>query len=95
MTITLDDVNKAAGLGYLKINSEEADHYLKNLQQILELANQMEVVDTESIPATAHCFDVKQRLRSDEVTEANARDDLQKLTQYIQSALYCVPPVIE
>lgn len=95
MTITINDVNKAAELASLKISEEEAKNYLKNLQQILELAKQMNAVDTESIPAAAHCFDIKQRLRSDEVTEPNARDHLQQLSQYVQSALYCVPPVIE
>lgn len=95
MTITLDDVNKVAGLASLKIDEKEAIHYLENLQDILKLANQMTTVDTESIPAVAHCFDVIQRLRPDKVTEANHRDRLQQLTEHVQSGLYCVPPVIE
>lgn len=95
MTITLDDVNKVAKLASLKINDEEAAHYLENLQGILKLANQMDAVETESIQAIAHCFDVPQCLRSDEVTETNQRDRLQQLTEQVQSGLYCVPPVIE
>ncbi|MES2142165.1 MAG: Asp-tRNA(Asn)/Glu-tRNA(Gln) amidotransferase subunit GatC [Pseudomonadota bacterium] len=95
MTITLEDVNKAAELANLQINEEEAGYYLKNLQQILELANQMKTVDTKSVQAAAHCFDIQQRLRPDVVNEPNARDRLQKLTPYTQSGLYCVPPVIE
>ena len=95
MTITLDDVNKVAGLASLKIDEKEAAHYLENLQGILKLANQMATVDTESIPAVAHCFDVIQRLRPDKVTETNARERLQQLTTHVQAGLYCVPPVIE
>lgn len=95
MTITLDDVNKVAGLASLKIDGEETKHYLENLQGILKLANQMETVDTKSIQAVAHCFEIKQRLRPDKVTETNARDRMQQLTDSVQSGLYCVPPVIE
>ncbi|MDQ8040158.1 MAG: Asp-tRNA(Asn)/Glu-tRNA(Gln) amidotransferase subunit GatC [Rickettsiella sp.] len=95
MTITLDDVNKVAELASLKIDKEEAKHYLENLQSILKLANQMETVDTESIQAIAHCFDIKKRLRPDKVTETNSRDYMQQLTESVQSGLYCVPPVIE
>jgi aspartyl-tRNA(Asn)/glutamyl-tRNA(Gln) amidotransferase subunit C len=95
MTITLDDVNKVAKLASLKINEAEAAHYLENLQGILELANQMEAVATESIQAVAHCFDVPQSLRNDEVTETNQRNRLQQLTEHVQSGLYLVPPVIE
>lgn len=95
MTITLDDVNKVARLASLKIDEKEAIHYLENLQDILKLANQMATVNTESIPAIAHCFDVIQRLRPDKVTETDHHNHLQQLTEHIQSGLYCVPPVIE
>ncbi|MES2998357.1 MAG: Asp-tRNA(Asn)/Glu-tRNA(Gln) amidotransferase subunit GatC [Pseudomonadota bacterium] len=95
MTISLDDVNKVARLASIRITEKEADHYLKNLQGILKLAKQMEAVDTESIQPVAHCFEVIQRLRADKVTETNQRDSLQQLTHYVQSGLYCVPPVIE
>ncbi len=95
MTIILDDVNKVAALASLKINPKEANHYLKNLQEILKLANQMDTVDTDAIPAVAHCFDVIQRLRPDRVTETNTRERLQQLTTHVQAGLYCVPPVIE
>lgn len=95
MMITLDDVKKVAKLASLKITEDEAAHHLQNLQGILKLANQMETVATESIQAVAHCFDLQQYLRSDEVTEINQRDRLQQLTKQIQSGLYCVPPVIE
>lgn len=95
MTITIDDVTKVAKLASLKINEEEATHYLENLQNILKLANQMETVATESIEAVAHCFYLPQCLRSDEVTEINQRNRLQQLSQQIQSGLYCVPPVID
>lgn len=95
MTITLNDVNKVAKLACLRITEEEAMHYLENLQGILKLAKQMETVNTEAIQPVAHCFDIKQRLRPDKVTERNQREQLQQLTQYVESGLYCVPPVIE
>lgn len=95
MTITLNDVNKVAALASLKITDREANHYLENLKGILQLASQMETVDTNTIPAVAHCFDLPQRLRADKVTEVNLRKRLQQLTEQVQSGFYIVPPVIE
>jgi aspartyl-tRNA(Asn)/glutamyl-tRNA(Gln) amidotransferase subunit C len=95
MTITLDDVTKVANLARISIDEKEALHYLENLQEILKLANQMEKVNTESVQAVAHCFDITQRLRPDEITEPDQHERLQQLTQEVQAGLYIVPPVIE
>ena len=43
----------------------------------------------------AHPLDVAQRLRPDEVTEADARDHYQENAPSVQDGLYLVPKVIE
>jgi aspartyl-tRNA(Asn)/glutamyl-tRNA(Gln) amidotransferase subunit C len=95
MTISRDDVHKVAQLASLHVEESELPRYQKNLQEILDLAKQMETVDTESIEPIAHCFEIAQRLRRDCVTETNQRDTLQALTPHVESGLYSVPPVIE
>ncbi len=95
MVLTLEDVNKIADLARIKIDSAEAKRYLKSLQDIFQLASQMDAVETSSIPAVAHPFGIPQRLRADKVTEIVPGNDLQRLSQHTQAGLYCVPPVIE
>jgi aspartyl-tRNA(Asn)/glutamyl-tRNA(Gln) amidotransferase subunit C len=95
MSITLDDVHKVAELANLHIEEIEAMLYLKNLQEILKLATQIDKVDTGSTQAIAHSFDTNQRLRLDKITEKNQRDQLQQLSSHVQAGLYIVPAVIE
>lgn len=95
MTISRDDVHKVAQLARLRIEESELTSYQKNLQEILDLAEQMKTVNTESIEPVAHCFDITQRLRQDCVTQTNQRETLQALTSHVESGLYSVPPVIE
>lgn len=95
MAITFDDITKVAKLANLAISKQEALHYLENLQEILKLVNQMKMVDTESILPVAHCFDIAQRLRPDEISETDQRDRLQQLSENVSAGLYIVPPVIE
>jgi len=43
----------------------------------------------------SHALDVVQRLRPDEVTETDRRDDFQKGAPAVENGLYLVPKVIE
>jgi aspartyl-tRNA(Asn)/glutamyl-tRNA(Gln) amidotransferase subunit C len=95
MSISLEDVNKIAGLAKIKINHEEACHYLKSLQDIFKLANQMDAIETHSVQPIAHPFGITQRLRQDKVTEVVHRKDFQQLTDHTEAGLYCVPIVLE
>ena len=55
----------------------------------------MQSVNTDSVAPLAHPLDVTQRLREDEVTESNRRDELQQLAPEVEEGLYLVPKVIE
>ena len=43
----------------------------------------------------AHPLDMSQRLRVDEVSEINQREEYQKNTEHTESGFYKVPKVIE
>jgi len=93
--VTHEDVIKFADLAKIAIDEKQIDHYLKSLQSILDLAGQMEVVDTTSVQPVAHPFGITQRLRPDKITEIVHRGDFQKLTKHTEAGLYCVPLVLE
>jgi len=65
------------------------------MTDILGLIDQMQSVNTDNVEPLAHAFDAVQRLRKDEVTESNHRDELQKIAPETDQGLFLVPKVIE
>ncbi len=95
MALDKSEVEKIAHLARLHISESEADEVTKRIIDILALIDQMQSVDTDAVEPLAHPLDVVQRLRADEVTEQDHRDDLQTLAPDKQDGLYLVPKVIE
>ena len=95
MAFDKSEVEKIAHLARLHINEAETDEVTKRITDILALIDQMQSVDTDGVEPLAHPLDVVQRLRTDRVTEANHRDELQTLAPEAQDGLYLVPKVIE
>ena len=95
MSLDADDVKAIAKLARLKIDEADVSAYATNLSNILELAEQMNSVDTDGVIPMSHPLDVKQRLREDVVTETSQRDEFQSIAPATQDGLYLVPKVIE
>ena len=95
MSISNQDVFHIARLARLRIDDAEADRYAQSLSEILQLVEQMNEVNTQDILPMAHPQDVSLRLRADEVTEPNQRDQFQQVAPKTESGLYLVPKVIE
>ncbi|MGB0204237.1 MAG: Asp-tRNA(Asn)/Glu-tRNA(Gln) amidotransferase subunit GatC [Neptuniibacter sp.] len=95
MSLDRSDVDKIAHLARLQIEEQDAPEYAQNLSNILDLVDQMQAVDTSDVLPMAHPLDAVQRLRSDEVTEANKRDALQAIAPQVEKGLFQVPKVIE
>ena len=95
MALTKEDVVNIAHLARLAIDAKDIPEYEKNLSDILGLVEQMNQVDTENVEPMAHPLDAVQRLRDDEVTEANEREHFQSIAPETEAGLYLVPKVIE
>ena len=65
------------------------------MQKIVDLAEQMQSVDTKGIEPVSNPLDATQQLRRDEVTEKNERDLYQSIAPETRDGLYLVPKVIE
>ena len=89
------EVEKIAQLARLHVDDSEAEEVAHRISDILELINKMQAVDTENIEPLSHPLDAVQRLRADEVTEDNRRDELQTIAPASEAGLYLVPKVIE
>ena len=89
------EVEKIAALAKLHLNEDEQVEVAKRIRDILTLIDEMQSVETEAIDPMAHPLDAEQRLRNDEVTEAESRDELQSLAPEVLDGFYLVPRVIE
>ena len=91
----IDTVNHIAGLARIGIDPGEVDGYAAELSKILEFVEQMNSVDTEDVEPLTHPQDRLLRMREDRVTEADQRDDFQRIAPAVEAGLYLVPRVIE
>jgi aspartyl-tRNA(Asn)/glutamyl-tRNA(Gln) amidotransferase subunit C len=95
MSLTTEDVNKIAWLARLAIDPDKAEAYARDLSGILDFVEQMSAVDTSDVSPMAHPLDQVQRLRPDQVTEADQRALFQAHAPLTEAGLYLVPKVIE
>ncbi|MCF6257663.1 MAG: Asp-tRNA(Asn)/Glu-tRNA(Gln) amidotransferase subunit GatC [Gammaproteobacteria bacterium] len=95
MSLEKNDIEKIAHLARLGIHDADILDYARNLSDILDLVEQMSAVDTRGVTPMAHPLDAQQRLRADEVTEVNQREQLQANAPQMEAGLFLVPQVIE
>jgi aspartyl-tRNA(Asn)/glutamyl-tRNA(Gln) amidotransferase subunit C len=99
MSLTPDQLQRIARLARIAVEPDEARIVTDRLNQVLGLIDQLQAVDTGGIEPMSHALDarleVQQRLRSDEVTEADRRAEFQAVAPAVEQGLYLVPKVIE
>ncbi|QEQ97468.1 Asp-tRNA(Asn)/Glu-tRNA(Gln) amidotransferase subunit GatC [Neptunomonas concharum] len=95
MALDRTDVEKIAHLARLQIDDNDVPEYARNLSNILDLVDQMQSVDTDGVTPLAHPLDAVQRLRADQVSEQNQREQLQAVSPAVENGLFLVPKVIE
>lgn len=95
MTLNAEDLHKVAHLARLRIDPQATETYTQALSSILALVNEMQTIPTEGVVPMAHPMDATQRLRIDEVTETNQREQLQQAAPATERGLYLVPRVVE
>lgn len=97
MTATLDlsAVNHVAHLARLKISTEEAALYAEQLSKILAYVEQINKIDTASVPPTAHPLPITNVFRDD--TSAPSWSPKQALRNAPQSqgSFFRVPKVLD
>ena len=95
MSLSDDQIKRLARLARIAIRPEETAEVGGRLNRVLSLVDEMRAVDTSGIEPMSHALDLVQRLRPDEVTEADRRADYQALAPAVEDGLYLVPKVIE
>lgn len=95
MSLSDDQIRRIARLARIAVRPEESAGVAERLNRVLGLIDQMRAVDTAGIEPMSHALDVAQRLRPDEVTEADRREAYQSVAPAVEKGFYLVPKVIE
>ena len=96
MSLTRHDVENIAHLARLAISEQQLPVYVDSLSKIISLVEQLNAADTAAIEPMAHPLgDQVQRLRPDEVLDADSHAKYQRNAPRVEADLYLVPKVIE
>jgi aspartyl-tRNA(Asn)/glutamyl-tRNA(Gln) amidotransferase subunit C len=95
LSLTAQEVARIADLARLALEPAEAARMLDSLNQVFGLIESLQSVDTTGVEPMTHALDLALRLRADEVTESDRRDDYQQVAPSVERGLYLVPKVIE
>lgn len=93
--LSKSQLDNLATLSKLYVNDNEFDKLNKDLSNILNMIEQIQQVDTNSVKPMAHPLDTKQALRDDESKQNILKAKLQSLSQHIVDDMYQVPKVID
>ena len=95
----INEVHRIAKLSRLELSPAEAEAVLPQLTAIFALVGQMQAVDTSSVDPLPHPIlfirDLAQPLRTDTVTEHEARENNMANAQAQDRGYFLVPRVIE
>ena len=85
-----------AHLARIRLEEQDISELASTIGDILQMMEQLRQTDTAGTEPLAHPLDARQRLRADQVTEPDRRDELMRCApQVSDDHLYLVPKVID
>lgn len=91
MEIKREDIEHVADLSMLNLSEEEITGYTKDMQEIVNFANQINELDTENIDISAFASDAYNVFRKDEIKESFDRELLLKNAPSSNGEAYSLP----
>lgn len=95
VTLTIDDVQRMAHLARLGLDEAALQPLVADLSAVLSLVETMNDADTTGVEPMAHPVNAVLRLRPDDVTETDLRDQLMAPAPQVEDGYFLVPRVIE
>lgn len=95
MAISPKDLEKIAQLAYLDTDLDHTPKLIQEINDIMDFVEQLRSIDTTDVAPLFHPLALNQRLRADEVTEADCVAELEALAPLFEDNLYLVPQVID
>jgi aspartyl-tRNA(Asn)/glutamyl-tRNA(Gln) amidotransferase subunit C len=95
MSVSSEQVRHIAKLARIAMTDEEIERLAPELNNILGWVEQLGEVKTDGVEPLTAVIDQKLRLRDDEVTDGNIRDEVLANAPETQHGFFAVPKVIE
>ncbi len=99
MSLSVSDISRIARLARLELGDAESARMQQQLNAFFGTVEAMRAVNTTGVEPLAHPVavmqDVALRLRDDQATETDQRDDNQRNAPAVERGLFLVPKVIE
>lgn len=95
MAIDKDTVKHVAHLARLSMSEEEVDLFTKDLDAIIQYAEQLNEVNTENIEPTTHVLDLKNVMRKDEAKKWLSQEEALKNAPDKKDGQIKVPSILE
>jgi aspartyl-tRNA(Asn)/glutamyl-tRNA(Gln) amidotransferase subunit C len=95
MSLEQAEIEKIAELARVRIAPSEISAVTESIASILAMVDQMQALDTSAVEPMSNPLDSCQRLRADQVTEDDQREQFQQIAPQVEAGLYLVPRVID
>ena len=95
MSVSPEQVRHIAKLARIAMSDEEIERLVPELNNILGWVEQLGEVNTDGVEPLATVIDQQMRLREDEVTEGDQRDEILANARRAEHGFFAVPKVIE
>jgi aspartyl-tRNA(Asn)/glutamyl-tRNA(Gln) amidotransferase subunit C len=92
--ISREDVAHVARLARLQLSDDELDVFTGQLAKVLQHAQDVEALDVDDVPPTAHPFPLVNVLREDEPRATLDRDEVLASAPVAEQGMFRVPPVL-
>ena len=93
--LTRNDAAKVAELALLHLSDADLDRFAGQLTAVLDRARDLEAIDIDGVPPTAHPYPLVNIFRPDEVERIDSvRDEALAAAPAVEDHLYRVPPAL-
>ena len=95
MTLTRDKVANVAQLAHIEMDDAALDTYAPQLNTIMDWIEQLNEVDTDNIAPLASATEMTLKMRRDEVTDGQRREDILTNAPEAKEGYFVVQKIIE
>jgi aspartyl-tRNA(Asn)/glutamyl-tRNA(Gln) amidotransferase subunit C len=93
--ISKEQVNHVANLARLEFCDQEAEKFTKQLDDIINLAESLNEIDTSNIKPTTHVLNIQNVMREDVAEKGLAREEVLKNAPDHKDGQIRVPSIID
>jgi aspartyl-tRNA(Asn)/glutamyl-tRNA(Gln) amidotransferase subunit C len=93
--LTREDIAHIATLSRLSFDDKELDKFTKQMGEIIDMANQLQAVDTKGVPATTQVVDRDTVFREDQPEKWQSRSEMLQNVPDSSNGFIKVPVIID